>query len=34
MMECHMEGMLENWRDRVRDREEQWGTWSGPEGGP
>ena len=33
-MECQTIGMFENWRDKVRDRTEQQGTWSGPEGGP
>ena len=28
-----MGGILENWRMRVRDSVDQWGTWGGPEGG-
>ena len=30
-MECHMGGMLENWRDHVRGRPRTRGTRSGPE---
>ena len=34
VMEFKMGGMLENWRDRLRDRLQQRGTWSVPVGGP
>ena len=34
MIEFQMRGMLENWRDCVRDRLEQWGTCIGPVGVP
>ena len=34
MMECHMVGMLENWRDREIYRADQRWKWSGPEGYP
>ena len=33
-MEGLMGAMLENWRDKVRDRSYQRGTLSGTEGGP
>ena len=34
MMVTHLGGMLENWRDQVRDRSEKRGTWNGLGGIP